>query len=135
MWIWCGLSMLSMIIGLFLFPNQNLDQNQPKPEKSLASAIYHRNFELRQKAVKSQFRERKRLINLSSFIALGSVFGNVKKSSLLEITNILGSFINVFGGQLHHRFRTWSQWHSHLRFIRGTQLRYIFHWRSVALIH
>ena len=73
MWIWCGLSMLSMIIGLFLFPNQNLDQNQPKPEKSLASAIYQRNFRLRKKAVKSQFRERKRLVNMNSFLDLRTV--------------------------------------------------------------
>ena len=59
-----------------------------------------------------------RLVHRSR-IALSSVFGNVKKSSLLEITNILGSLINVFGGQLHHRFRTWSQWTSHLRFLLG----------------
>ena len=52
-------------------------------------------------------------------IALSSVFENVKKSSLLEITNILGSFINVFGGQLHHRSRTWSQSPFPFRFLLG----------------
>ena len=59
MWIWFGMSLLSMIIGVFLFPNQNLDQKRPKLAQgdSLASKLYFRSFKLKTNTVTSQFHE------------------------------------------------------------------------------
>jgi len=51
--------MISMLIGLFLFPNQNLDQKEPNLAKndSLASTVFHRDFELKKESLKGRFRE------------------------------------------------------------------------------
>ena len=59
MWIWCSISMVSMVTGLFLFPNQNLDQKDPNLGKndSLASTVYYRNFKLKKESLKGRFRE------------------------------------------------------------------------------
>ena len=59
MWIWCSIAMISMLIGLFLFPNQNLDQKEPNLAKndSLASAVFHRDFKLKKESLKGRFRE------------------------------------------------------------------------------
>ena len=59
MWIWCSIAMISMLIGLFLFPNQNLDQKEPNISKndSLASAVFHRDFKLKKESLKGRFRE------------------------------------------------------------------------------
>ena len=59
MWIWCSISIVSMVTGLFLFPNQNLDQKEPNLGKndSLASTVYYRNFKLKKESLKGRFRE------------------------------------------------------------------------------
>ena len=58
--IWCCLSIVSLLIGLFLFPNQNLNQKKPNlvQNDSLVSAIIRRQIKLKKGSLASQFRER-----------------------------------------------------------------------------
>ena len=110
MWIWCSISMVSMLIGLFLFPNQNLNQKEPNLAKndSLASVVFYRQFKLKKESLKGRFRERKRFNFWAKFSTSKNQNFNVLKSSLFEITYILGSFIDVFSWKLHHRIRASS---------------------------
>lgn len=60
MLIWCCLSIISLLIGLFLFPNQNLNQREPNlvQNDSLVSAVIRRQFKLTKGSLTGQFRER-----------------------------------------------------------------------------
>ena len=61
MLIWCGLSTVSLIIGLFLFPNQNLDQKSPKltQDDSFVAAVKRREVIGKNETLKSRLQQRK----------------------------------------------------------------------------